>query len=160
MAHLVPMQRQKGVVLIVALIMVVAVTGIAVSLMSSSSIDIKVTNAVQEREMAENELIGTVQKVIAREAAKGSASSFLLDKDEVPKTGENLGDLDGVTNTLTNLNNGELDLPCPRRFSFTAGMSCNMLQVDSTITYGSKSKHTITITSGIAQEMVSLNTGG
>ncbi|MEC8226210.1 MAG: pilus assembly protein PilX, partial [Pseudomonadota bacterium] len=40
MAHLTLQKKQQGVVLIVALIMVVAVTGIAVSLMSSSSIDI------------------------------------------------------------------------------------------------------------------------
>ncbi len=44
MAHLVSIKKQQGVVLIVALIMVVAVTGIAVTLMSSSSIDIKITN--------------------------------------------------------------------------------------------------------------------
>ena len=52
--------KQQGVVLITALIMVIAVTGIAVTLMSSSSVDIKITNAAQEREVAENELIGEV----------------------------------------------------------------------------------------------------
>lgn len=51
MAHLMKSQiKQQGVVLITALIMVIAVTGIAVTLMSSSSIDIKITNAAQERE--------------------------------------------------------------------------------------------------------------
>ena len=58
MAHLTMMHKQQGVVLIVALIMVIAITGIAVTLMSSSSVDIKITNAAQEREAAENELIG------------------------------------------------------------------------------------------------------
>ena len=53
MAHVTLAKKQQGVVLIVALIMVVAVTGIAVTLMNSSSIDIKITNAVQEREVAE-----------------------------------------------------------------------------------------------------------
>ena len=53
--------KQQGVVLITALIMVIAVTGIAVTLMSSSSIDVKITNAAQEREVAENELIGEVK---------------------------------------------------------------------------------------------------
>ena len=56
-------KKQQGVVLITALIMVIAVTGIAVTLMSSSSIDIKITNAAQEREVAENELIGEVQRL-------------------------------------------------------------------------------------------------
>ena len=70
MAHLTLMHKQQGVVLIVALIMVIAITGIAVTLMSSSSVDIKITNAAQEREAAENELIGDVQNVIANEAKK------------------------------------------------------------------------------------------
>ena len=53
MAYLIPMKnKQQGVVLITALIMVIAVTGIAVTLMSSSSIDIKITNSAQEREVA------------------------------------------------------------------------------------------------------------
>ena len=56
MAHLNPPKKQQGIVLILALIMVVAVTGIAVTLMNSSSIDAKITAAVQEREVAENEV--------------------------------------------------------------------------------------------------------
>ncbi|MGB1292360.1 MAG: pilus assembly PilX family protein, partial [Pseudoalteromonas sp.] len=65
MAYLTQMKnKQQGVVLITALIMVIAVTGIAVTLMSSSSIDIKITNAAQEREVAENQLIGEVQRII------------------------------------------------------------------------------------------------
>ena len=84
MAHLTQLRaKQQGVVLITALIMVIAVTGIAVTLMSSSSIDIKITNAAQEREVAENELIGEVQRMISDEANKGAANQFFLSPDEV-----------------------------------------------------------------------------
>lgn len=160
MAQLKLQKNQKGVVLIVALIMVVAVTGIAVTLMSSSSVDIKITNASQEREVAENELIGVVQQVISNEAAKGGNSAFLMKATEIPETGFDMGNLGDTANNLTNLNNGALDLPCPRKYNFTAGVSCNMVQVDSTISYGTKSKHALTISTGVAQEMASLNTGG
>ena len=79
MAYLIPMKnKQQGVVLITALIMVIAVTGIAVTLMSSSSIDIKITNSAQEREVAENELIGEVQRMIADEASNGATNQFFL----------------------------------------------------------------------------------
>ncbi|MDN3377000.1 MULTISPECIES: pilus assembly protein PilX [unclassified Pseudoalteromonas] len=152
--------KQQGVVLIVALIMVVAVTGIAVTLMSSSSVDMKITNAAFEREEAENALMGNVQQVIADEATKGGTSYFLYTRAQIPNGSIALDKVGDTVNSMSNLNNGALDLPCPRKFSFTAGISCNMVQVDSTITYGSKSKHTITITTGIAQEMASLNTGG
>ncbi|GKW52090.1 hypothetical protein NCCP2140_11430 [Pseudoalteromonas sp. NCCP-2140] len=153
-------KKQQGVVLIVALIMVVAVTGIAVTLMNSSSIDIKITTAVQEREVAENELFGNVQQVIAAEAAQGGNSAFLMKAAEIPEGGFNMGSIGDTTNTMTNLNNGALDLPCPRKYNFTSGVSCNMIQVDSTITYGRKSIHVLTISTGVAQEMASLNTGG
>lgn len=156
-------RNQRGVVLISALIMVIAVTGIAVTLMSSSTIDIKITNAAQEREVAENLLMGNVQQVIADEAARSiddGGNRFLYTQAQIPNGKLPLGKIGNTTSEMSNLNNGKLDLLCPRKFSFTAGVACNMIQVDSTVTYGSKSKHTLTITSGIAQEMASLNTGG
>ncbi|HEA19098.1 MAG: pilus assembly PilX family protein [Pseudoalteromonas prydzensis] len=160
MAHLKRVSKQQGIVLVVALIMVVAVTGIAVTLMSSSSVDMKITNAAFEREEAENLLMGNVQQVIADEATKGGTSHFLYTQAQIPNGTIALNKIGETTSTMSNLNSGALDLPCPRKFNFTAGISCNMVQVNSTITYGSKSKHTITVTSGIAQEMASLNTGG
>ena len=88
MAYLTQMKnKQHGVVLITALIMVIAVTGIAVTLMSSSSIDIKITNAAQEREVAENQLIGEVQRIIADEVSKGAANQFFLTPEEVSDKG-------------------------------------------------------------------------
>jgi type IV pilus assembly protein PilX len=166
MAHLKQSQKkQQGVVLITALIMVIAVTGIAVTLMSSSSIDIKITNAAQEREVAENELIGEVQRMISNEANKGANNQFFLSPDEVTsiaaadKEGMVIAIHDDMQSKMINLNNGALDLECPRRFNFTAGISCNMVQVATTIEYGSKSKHTLTIVTGVAQEMASISKG-
>ncbi len=160
MAYLTQMKnKQHGVVLITALIMVIAVTGIAVTLMSSSSIDIKITNAAQEREVAENQLIGEVQRIIADEVSKGAANQFFLTPEEVSDKGIVMAERDDMKSNMINLNNGVLDLECPRRFSFTAGISCNMVQVSTTIEYGSKSKHQLTIVTGVAQEMASLSKG-
>ncbi|MCQ8877815.1 pilus assembly protein PilX [Pseudoalteromonas shioyasakiensis] len=160
MANLKPVAKQQGVVLIVALIMVVAVSGIAVTLMSSSSIDIKITNAAFEREEAENILMGNVQRVIAVEAAKDGTSKLLYTKEQIPGDAIALETIGQTESELSNLNDGAMDLPCPRDYDYTAGIACNMVQINSTITYGSKSKHTITVTTGIAQQMASLNTGG
>ncbi|WP_352297421.1 pilus assembly protein PilX [Pseudoalteromonas sp. 20-MNA-CIBAN-0454] len=164
--------KQQGVVLITALIMVIAVTGIAVTLMSSSTIDIKITNAAQEREVAENELIGQVQKVIAIEAKKGKNSNFFLTKSETITLGkdENGNELEKkekdisllgseMKSTMINLNSGTLELNCPRSYSYTAGVSCNMVQVSTTINYGSKSKHQLTIVTGVSQEMANVGKG-
>ena len=160
MAYLTHMKKkQQGVVLITALIMVIAVTGIAVTLMSSSSIDIKITNAAQEREVAENQLIGEVQRIIADEVSKGAANQFFLTPEEVTDNGIIMAERDDMKSNMINLNNGVLDLECPRRFNFTAGISCNMVQVSTTIDYGSKSKHQLTIVTGVAQEMASISKG-
>ncbi|MBT2150398.1 pilus assembly protein PilX [Pseudoalteromonas sp. SCSIO 43095] len=160
MAYLTQMKnKQQGVVLITALIMVIAVTGIAVTLMSSSSIDIKITNAAQEREVAENQLIGEVQRIIADEVSKGAGNQFFLTPEEVSDKGIVMAERDDMQSRMINLNKGVLDLECPRRFSFTAGISCNMVQVSTTIEYGSKSKHQLTIVTGVAQEMASLSKG-
>ncbi len=156
---------QQGVVLITALIMVIAVTGIAVTLMSSSSIDIKITNAAQEREVAENELIGEVQRMISGEANKGAGNQFFLTPDEVTtisagdKNGMVIANNNDMQSKMINLNKGAMNLECPRRFNFTAGISCNMMQVATTIEYGSKSKHQLTIVTGIAQEMANAGKG-
>ena len=166
MAHLTQLRaKQQGVVLITALIMVIAVTGIAVTLMSSSSIDRKITNAAQEREVAENELSGEVQRMISDEANKGAANQFFLSPDEVTTMadadteGMVIAEHDEMKSKMVNLNQGALDLECPRRFNFTAGISCNMLQVSTTIKYGSKAKHELTIVTGVAQEMASTSKG-
>ncbi|TMO03053.1 pilus assembly protein PilX [Pseudoalteromonas sp. S558] len=158
--------KQQGVVLITALIMVIAVTGIAVTLMSSSSIDVKITNAAQEREVAENKLIGEIQRVIFTEVKKGGKSSFLLSPEEtitkVVKEGEadtftsskDIANHEGMKSTMTNLNKGVQNLTCLRSNAATTGISCNILQVTTTIEYGSKSKHQLTIVTGMAQQVV------
>jgi type IV pilus assembly protein PilX len=157
--HTPTQQKQKGVVLITALIMVIAVTGIAVTLMSSSTIDIKITNAAQEREVAENMLVGEVQRVIAQEANKGSASQFFLTKNEIPEQWKTIATHDGMQSAMTNLNKGVMELNCPRRYNPTEGVVCNMMQVTTTIEYGSKSKHQLTVVTGIAQEMANKGKG-
>ena len=157
MAHLTLQRKQQGVVLIVALIMVVAVTGIAVTLLSSSSVDIKITNAAQERGVAENVFMGDVQNIIANEASARGNSRFFLNKEQIGDAGINLGNLGDTTNRMFNRNEGPLPLNCPRRFDDTEGLKCNMIEINSVIKYGSKSKHNLTITTGIAQQMLSLN---
>jgi type IV pilus assembly protein PilX len=151
--------KQRGIVLLTALIMVVAVTTIAIALMSSSSVDIKITNAVQEREVAENELMGEVQRLISTEINSGTESRFFYTNEEVPESGMVLDEDAEMTSTMINLNNGELSLECPRRYSYTAGISCNMLQVTTTLTYGAKANHELSVVTGVAQEMTSVNKG-
>ncbi|TLX45760.1 pilus assembly protein PilX [Pseudoalteromonas phenolica] len=154
-------KKQKGVVLITAMIMIVAVTAVAVSLMSSSSIDLKITNAAQERAEAETELIGEIHKLIVAEGTSAN-NRFTLKRQQMPDDGMDMSSSSTpshMTNTLKNLNKGEMELHCPRQFAYTDGLTCNLTEMESTITYGSKNKHTITVVIGIGQEIISHNEG-
>ena len=82
---------------------------------------------------------------------------FFLNKEQIGDAGINLGNLGDTTNRMFNRNEGPLPLNCPRRFDDTEGLKCNMIEINSVIKYGSKSKHNLTITTGIAQQMLSLN---
>ncbi|MBQ4833186.1 pilus assembly protein PilX [Pseudoalteromonas sp. MMG010] len=158
-SNLVSSKKQSGIVLLTALIMVIAVTSIAVTLMSNSSVDIKITNAAQERDVAENQLMGEVQRLIAEEASLGADSRFLYTNEDVPSDGMVLDADADMKSNMVNLNNGEQSLQCPRRFSYTAGVTCNMIEVTTTISYGSKNQHGLSVVTGVAQEMSSSSKG-
>ncbi|CAM4256072.1 pilus assembly protein PilX [Pseudoalteromonas byunsanensis] len=151
--------QQRGIVLITAMIMIVAVTAIAVTLMSTSSIDLKITNAAQEREEAESLLMGEVQRAVAQQAALEERSLFTLSKEQLEQGNSTFDGLNGAKNKVTSLNNGPMEVNCPRSYSATNGVICNMTQLETTITYGSKNQYTITVVTGVGQEMLSVREG-
>ncbi|MCG7542965.1 hypothetical protein FIU82_04590 [Pseudoalteromonas sp. THAF3] len=152
--------KQQGVVLVAALVMLLAVTGIAVTLMSSSSIDIKMTNAAQERERADHQLMGEVEAAIASEVNRGTNSRFLWTLAQFAQSNDvvqlNVAG-NASASTLTNMNPGPATLNCPRRFDYTEGVVCNIMQLDTTLDYGGKSSHNVALSSGIAQELLDVN---
>ncbi|MCF2907907.1 pilus assembly protein PilX [Pseudoalteromonas sp. DL2-H2.2] len=157
MAH-----KQQGMVLIVSMVLIVAVMSVAVTLMSSSTIDIKVTNAAQEREAAEALLMGEVQRIIAREKGLQGNSvfnslngQFLNASDEMVSRTIHVDNELNLASAQSNLNSGELLLECPRVFNFTEGLSCVITEVQSSVQYGDQSRHQVTVVIGIAQEVLS-----
>ena len=151
--------KQRGVVLIMSMVMVVAIMAVAVTLMSSSTLDIKMTHAVMEREEAENLLYGEVQRIIQQQQQLATNSVFLLPREQIPEGGEPVAADNGVTAVVRNLNNGELELYCPRQFAYTSGVVCNMTEVAATVNYGDKGRHNVTIVMGVGQELVSATAG-
>ena len=156
---MVNIQKQRGVVLITAMLMIVAVTAIAVTLMSSSTVDIKITNAAQERAQAESQLLGELQQVIQAQINSGNQSAFMLKRAEIAGVWQNIPTSDGATHRLRNLNLGELELKCPPEYAVTHGVVCNITEVQSTITYGRQNQHTVTYVVGIGQEVINISEG-
>ncbi|MBQ4845811.1 pilus assembly protein PilX [Pseudoalteromonas sp. MMG005] len=153
-------KNQSGIVLVTAMIMIVAVTAVAVTLMSSSSIDLKITNAAQEREQAENLLVGEVQRVILNEGNRAVLNRFLMSKKQLEDgrisifSGEHNTD-----NLIRGLNNGPKELDCPRSFKYTKDIVCNLTELSTSVEYGTRAKHRLTVVVGVGQQMISARAG-
>lgn len=148
--------KQRGVVLIMAMVMVVAVMAVAVTLMSTSTLDIKMTHAVMEREEAESLLFGEMQRLI-RQEQRAPNNVFLRSRQQLADDGATVQTPNGLQATVKNLNNGELELFCPRQFDYTDGFVCNMTEVQATVEYGDRGRHDVTIVMGVGQEIVSVS---
>ena len=153
MAYVNPKQNQ-GFVLVTALLMLLAVTGIAVSLMGSSSIDLKITQTAQEREQSETQVKGDADKALISEMNKTAEQNRFLflsgqfgDQESLDITPENVNS----TVTLFNMNKGPVIIDCPPKFAATSGIKCNMLRVNTELNYGKNDKHLVAVRNGIVQ---------
>lgn len=154
-------RKQKGIVLITAMIMTVAVTGVALSLMSSSSIDLKISSAAQERAEAEAELLGEINEVIGANIFSPN-NPFTKERQQIPDQGENMtpSGVENITNILRSKNNGEGMLGCSRRPNATdEGVRCIHTELVSVIEYGSRQTHNIQVVMGIEQEVIDHSLG-
>jgi len=155
--------KQKGVVLVVSLVMIIAVTGIAVTLLSSSSIDLKMMSAAQESEVAIARVKADSELTIVQEKkAAADENRLLFEPGKFPAdlaTGLDVTPAGASSSvTIYNSNQGPSLLDCPIIVNPTPGIKCNMLRIEATLNYGkldsnSKGKHSISVNSGIAQEM-------
>ncbi|SFD24664.1 hypothetical protein [Pseudoalteromonas denitrificans] len=167
-------RKNSGVVLITALIMIFAVSGIAVALMSSSSIDLKIVNATQEKEKAINLVKGDSFRAIGTETSKDVNSHFFYLKGRfTTKSADeknqyfDISNISGDTNAygqsdskvlLYNENFGPGPLKCLPRIAVTPSLMCNYLRMQTSMHYGKLGsngigKHDIEIHSGLVQAL-------
>ncbi len=147
--------KQKGVVLLASMIMIITVTSIAVALMSSSTVDIKMSNAAQNSQTAASLVEAESEKTINLETNASVANNrFLYAKAKFAGLAINVSP-DGSESTimLSELNNGPELLDCPRRIAVTNGIKCNTLKMEADLMYGKDDKHMASLHSGIAQEL-------
>jgi len=156
------LKKQSGVVLITALIMIIAVTGIAVSLMGSSTTDLKILSGVQDAEIASNTVKGDTQRTIGAEKLAGINSDFYRLQGQFEAQTDKNFDITAANSDskvlLFNENNGPSLLKCLPRLAVTPSLKCNYLRMETTLNYGkkdsnSKGKHQIEIHSGIVQDL-------
>lgn len=170
--------KQQGVVLIVSLVFLVALTAVAAALMQNTTTDIKMAGASQEKSIAIQETISEMDRVIFNEINRVndtadvdgngdgkflnrfslSAERFRVSVDNpngaisLPVTSKEgtitIGSLDIA-------NQYKLEADCPREVLGTSTdvFTCNILRTRVNRTYGRNNNSDVDVNAGIAQQL-------
>lgn len=151
------MKTQRGFVLIIALLMLLAVTGIAVSLLSTSTVDNQMAGAADESERALIMIQGVADLSISNEVNKtgDGVNDFTL-------TGKDLfasprviyvDNTRNASSQMTILTDTGMPTDCPANYLADVKLKCNFMQVQSTTNYGRGNRHQKTVTTHVVQQM-------
>lgn len=153
--------NQNGVVLVVSLVFLVALTAVAAALMQSSTIDMKMSGASEEKVVALQEVVSAVDEVIFNQVGPGKINAFSKPVvGNFPVNDQSVllpATVTKATATVDVANNKyNLDIACPhlQLASSTAVFRCNMLTIAVQRNYGRKNLSNISANSGIAQQLL------
>lgn len=157
--------HQQGVVLVVSLVFLIALTAVAAALMQNTTSDMKMSGASQEKVVATQEAVSAIDEIIFNQVTPGAVNGFAA----AIVTFAN-GDIDMMANlTVTNDDNDfasaalgvtnnpfmlEADCPHSKLASSTQVFTCNVLRVQVNRNYGRNATSTVNVNSGIAQQLL------
>jgi len=158
--------KQRGVVLVVSLIFLIALTAVASALMLNTTTDMKMSGASEMQVVANQEAFGAMDELIFRQVQHGVGqrndfalpiTTFRVDKVVTADlTSSNA--MGSITSASIGLLNNPLVLehPCPhsRLASSVQVFTCNVLRVQVTKQYGRNKTSTVQVNSGIAQQLL------
>ena len=158
-------KKQKGVVLVVSLVFLVALTAVAAALMQNTTTDMKMSGASEEKVIASQQAISAVDEIIFNQVTPGATNQFaaavVTFKDgEKTVTGEmpTLWDAVKFDPPELDVTNNEymLEADCPhsRLASSTQVFTCNVLKVQVNRKYGRHNTSAVNVNSGIAQQLL------
>ncbi len=150
-------KQQQGVVLVVSLVFLVALTAVAAALMQNSTTDMKMSGATEEKSVALQEVMSAADEVVFDELYSGNVNRFAR-----PINGDNfpINAADLLPNTATKstaqisvANTNSSCLPSKGNASSSGVISCNYFTVTTTRNYGRNAQNIIRATSGIVQKI-------
>jgi len=149
------LKQQQGVVLIVALVFLIALTAVASALMLNTTSDMKMSGSSQIKVSSTQEAISSIDEVIFTQM-EGGVNSFTLSQFPIAVAVSP----DDTTATITTLNTNSLVVDCPhsKSASSTAVFKCNVLRIRANKLYGRSNTSNVQVSAGIAQQL--LNIGG
>lgn len=157
--------KQQGVVLVVSLVFLVALTAVAAALMQNTTTDMKMSGASEEKVIAVQQAVSAVDEIIFNQVSPGKTNEFaaaiVTFKDgEKSLTAEmpTLWDSNKFDPPELDVTNNEymLEASCPhsKSASSTQVFSCNVLKVQVNRKYGRNNTSTVNVNSGIAQQLL------
>ena len=159
--------KQKGVVLVVSLVFLIALTAVAAALMQNTTTDMKMSGASEEKVFAIQCAVSAVDDYTFQQVNKeaGEVNDFAEDvntykagdKEIVTQhtTTKEKCDLKASSMDLAN-NPYHLTVPCPRTkaASSVGTISCNMLRVQTSINYGRNKTSEVEVNANIVQPIL------
>jgi len=164
-------RNQQGVVLVVSLVFLVALTAVAAALMQNTTTDMKMSGASEDKVVAVQEAISAIDEIIFNQVSPGSKNEFAAslatfkDKDanikkikEIQAEMPTLWDSEKFDPPELDITNNkymrESDCPSSKLASSTQVFTCNMLKVQVSRKYGRNHTSVANVNSGIAQQLL------
>lgn len=166
MKHVTIKENQKGAVLLVSLVFLVALTAVTSALMQNSTVDLKMSGASEIKTIASQAAVSAIDEVISNQVSPGQVNLFArsVQGDNYPigiQPGQqNLllpGTNTGATANITVANNRfNRDLSCAHRKepSDINTFACNKLRVQVNRPYGRENNSNIQVNSIVLQDLI------
>jgi len=156
------LKKQQGVVLIISLVFLIALTAVAAALMQNTTTDMKMSGASQEKVVATQEAISTIDEVIYNEVNKVNSvagvptNGFASELADFPLTPTVTNADTSAQISLANALKIETDCPHSTGASSVEVFKCNVLRVRINRMYGRTNSSQVQVVSGIAQQLLNV----
>ena len=155
---MVKFKQQKGIVLVVSLVFLIALTAVASVIMLNTSTDVKIAGASEERLIALQDTISAVDETVGDQITSGTN---LFTKQKYAVTGLAITTVTSVTVDSikifnVNTNNVLADCPHSRLASSNKLLKCNVLRVEVKNKYGRSDTSEIEANASIAQQLLNV----
>ncbi|WP_019029378.1 PilX N-terminal domain-containing pilus assembly protein [Colwellia piezophila] len=158
--------KQRGVVLVVSLVFLIALTAVAAALMQNSTTDMKMSGASEEKMIADQEVVSAVEEFIFKQVTGGTGNNGFAKpiatfqdgaKDVIAEltNATKHGDIYAASLDIAS-NEFQLETDCPHSRSASSAQvfTCNILRIQISRKYGRNKTSTVEVNSGIAQHLL------
>ncbi len=149
-------RHQTGVVLIVSLVFLIALTAVSAALMQNTSTDMKMSGASQEKLIASQETLSEMDQIIYNQVRKVDGTNHFTSPLPLFPVTPTVNQPSITSAEITVVNPLQLIADCPhtRAASSVQVFKCNVLNVTVERKYGRTKNSAVEVNAGIAQQLI------